>query len=443
MTIADSKGRTRNYLRQITGGAFYKVGAIIASFLSIPLMIGYLGEEQFGIWATLLSVLSWFVFFDFGIGNGLRNKVAELNAKGKMEEAASYIGSGYILLGLVAFFIWIIVSVAAYWLPWNLIFNTNAIAEDVLRETIQIIVFSLALNFWIGLVSCLIGAVQKTSLIAFGQLISNLFVLTVVFFLSKFSEASIRSLAVVYGVSIIISSVVLNIWFFYTHPELRPNFKSDNPFNSQLIKVGINFFIIQLAVLLIFTTDKILITHLFGPRYVTQYESVFKIFSIFTFFHGLITTPLWSSYTDAYYRKDFEWIKKLLLNQVFVFFAICLGAISLALSARWVLELWIGEVVEYNVGLVWSIFALTVVTMWNNIFSIFLNGVNKIFISLRVSMVCMFLNVPISIFLAKNTELGVGAVVVGTVIVLTPGAFLGPIQTHKILNNKDKGIWSK
>lgn len=77
MTEAVSEERTRNYLRQIKGAVAYKAVAMASSFLAIPLMIGYLGQEQFGVWSTLLTVISWVVFFDLGVGNGLRNKVAE------------------------------------------------------------------------------------------------------------------------------------------------------------------------------------------------------------------------------------------------------------------------------------------------------------------------------------------------------------------------------
>jgi O-antigen/teichoic acid export membrane protein len=102
MTEAVSRERTHNYLRQIKGAVVYRAVAMAASFITIPLMIGYLGQEQFGVWSTLLTVMSWIIFFDLGIGNGLRNKVAESLAKNERYEAGSYIASGYTLIGLIA-----------------------------------------------------------------------------------------------------------------------------------------------------------------------------------------------------------------------------------------------------------------------------------------------------------------------------------------------------
>jgi O-antigen/teichoic acid export membrane protein len=85
--------RTRNYFNQVTGSIVYKFFSVIASFFAIPLMIASLGLEKFGIWSTLLTILNWFIFFDLGLGNGLRNRVAERLSLGDSLEAKHYIGA--------------------------------------------------------------------------------------------------------------------------------------------------------------------------------------------------------------------------------------------------------------------------------------------------------------------------------------------------------------
>lgn len=58
-------------------------------------MIRYLGQESFGIWLALLSIMSWVVFFYRGLGNWLRNKFTELLAKADSRQAAAYTSSAY------------------------------------------------------------------------------------------------------------------------------------------------------------------------------------------------------------------------------------------------------------------------------------------------------------------------------------------------------------
>ena len=443
MTADVSKERTRNYLHQIKGAVVYKAVAMLASFLAIPMMIRYLGQEQFGVWSTLLTVMSWIVFFDLGIGNGLRNKVAEALARNDKAEAANYIASGYSLIGLIALLLWAMVTGASFFVPWQAVFNTQAIPEVTLRLTVQVAVFFVVLNFWIGLISAILGAVQKTSMSALGQLISNILALLFVFILTKTTDATITYLAVAYGISLVAANMGLSWWFYRGHTELRPKPYLDKRHISPLLSVGMQFFTIQIAVLIIFTTDKMLISQLFGPEFVTQYDVIFKLFGIVTFLHALITAPLWSAYTDAYHKDDFDWIKKVLYKQIWIFIWIVFLVISIAITAKPFIRIWIGSQIKVDFFLIISMSVLVLATTWLNIFSNFLNGVQKIKVSWVVSIFAMLVNIPISMYLACHTSLGVSSVVIGTICALLPGVFLGPYQVIKIINKRDSGIWGR
>lgn len=431
-----SKERTRNYLRQIKGAAMYKVVAVAATFIAIPLMIGYLGQEQFGVWSTLLTVMSWIVFFDLGVGNGLRNKVAETLAKNEKHEASNYIASGYTLIGLIALAAWTLVTAGAFFVPWQIVFNTQSILESTLRETIQIAAFFIVLNFWIGLITALLGAIQKTSLVALGQLISNVLVLAFVFALAKTTSASISYLALVYGLSLVLANVSLTLWFYRTYPELRPRPYLDKEHVRPLLSVGLQFFTIQLAVLVIFTTDKMLITQLFGPEYVTQYEVVFKLFSVITFAHGMIAMPLWSAYTDAFHRGDLVWIKNMLRKQLVLFFGILLAAFLLAVSAESIIKLWIGPNLKVSSDLIVALAFFVAVSTWNNIFAMIVNGIGKIKLQLYTAVIAMAVNIPLSIILVKQYGLGLSGIVAGTILSLSLAAVALPIQVFGIIGQR-------
>src|SRR6266516_5422311 len=128
-----SKERTHNYIRQIKGSIVFKGLAVAISFFAVPLMIRYLGQEQFGVWSTLLSVMSWIVFFDLGLGNGLRNKLAESIAKNEKAEASSYISSAYTLIGLISIASFAVMAVITFMIPWQRVFNTHSVTEATLR----------------------------------------------------------------------------------------------------------------------------------------------------------------------------------------------------------------------------------------------------------------------------------------------------------------------
>lgn len=437
MSEAVSKERTRNYVRQIKGAVVYKAVAMLASFLAIPLMIRYLGQEQFGVWSTLLSVMSWIVFFDLGIGNGLRNKVSEALAKNEKTEAANYIASGYSLIGLIAFALWLIVTALSFFIPWQIIFNTQAIPEATLRLTVQIAAFFIVMNFWVGLVGALLGAVQKTSLTALGQLVTNALALLLVFTLVKSTDASIIYLAVVYGISLVIANVLLSLWFYQQHRELCPRPYLDRQHVQPLLSLGLQFFTIQLAVLVIFTTDKILITQLFGPQYVTQYEVVFKLFSVITFAHTLISAPLWSAYTDAYHRGDFAWIKHMLHKQMMIFGGIVLAVIIVGMGAKSVIALWIGRELEVSLPLVVTMGLFVMVSTWNNVYAMLVNGIGKIKAQIYTAVIAMLLNIPLALIFTKYFTLGISGVVLATCVSLLFAAVVLPIQVHRMIRRSE------
>jgi O-antigen/teichoic acid export membrane protein len=438
MTADVSKERTRNYLQQIKGAVVYKAVAMLVSFLAIPMMIRYLGQEQFGVWSTLLTVMSWIVFFDLGVGNGLRNKVAEALAKNDKAEAANYIASGYSLIGLIALVLWVLVTGASFFVPWQSVFNTQAIPEATLRLTVQGVVFFVVLNFWIGLISAILGALQKTAMTALSQLISNVLALLFVFVLSKTTDATITYLALAYGVSLVIANIGLSWWFYQGHPELRPKPYLDKQHVNPLLSVGLQFFTIQIAALIIFTTDKILITQLLGPEYVTQYDVIFKLFGLITFAHALISAPLWSAYTDAYHRNDMKWIKIMLHKQLIIFGGVMVATFTMVLLTKPIIAIWIGHEMTVSQPLVISIGLFVLVSTWNNIYAMFVNGIGQIKLQLYTAVIAMVINVPLAVFFVKWFDLGLSGVVLATVVSLLLAAVALPIQVNQIIRPRTR-----
>lgn len=431
-----SRERTRNYISQIKGSFVFKGLAVAASFFAVPLMIRYLGQEQFGVWSTILSVMSWIVFFDLGIGNGLRNKIAEALAKNDFAEASRYISSGYSLIGFISLFLFVVMAIANSFIPWQKVFNTTIVTEDMLRYSVLISAFFIFLNFWLSLINQILNAVQKTSAIVFGQFISNALALAFAFALMKLTDASLLYLAVAYGISLISTNSLLSLWFYRKRRDLIPKLSLDTRHIRPLLSLGLQFFVIQVAVLVIFTTDKILITQLFGPQYVTQYDVVFKLFGTITIVYSLITAPLWSSYTDAYHRGDFAWIKGILRKQFVIFGLIVLAAMVMVAMAKPIIALWIGDDLEVSMPLIISMGAFILVSTWNNIFSYFVNGIGEIKLQLFSSAIAMLLNIPLAIFFTKYLGFGIDGIVLATCVSLSLFAVLGPFQVYAILKNK-------
>ena len=63
-----------------------KASAVAHLFLSVPFVLTALGPTRFGAWATLVALVSFAGFLDFGVGNGAMNLVAAAYGRGAKGE---------------------------------------------------------------------------------------------------------------------------------------------------------------------------------------------------------------------------------------------------------------------------------------------------------------------------------------------------------------------
>jgi O-antigen/teichoic acid export membrane protein len=432
-----SKARSLNYLNQLKGSALYKIGAIAATFLALPLMIKYLGAEQFGVWATMLTLITWVMLFDLGIGNGLKNKVAESLAQNNTEQAAEYVSTAYGLIGLISLGLFIIFLFATIWLPWQSVFNTKAITEADLKSSVIALSFFIFFNFWISLVNQIYHGLQKSSVVVLGQCISNFFALIFIFILNHFTSSSIFLMVCAYGFALVLANVALNLLLFKEFKLLAPTKKK---FCTERIKpllsLGIKFFLIQLAGLVIFMTDKVVITQLLGPENVTPYEVLFKLFSVLTIIHSIIIIPLWPAYSDAYNRGDLDWIRRNIRQQLKIAFLLFIGAVLLAIIGPIIVDIWIGNEVAVSSSLYYIFTLFIVFSVWSNVFAYFVNAINKLNLQLCTAIIAAIINIPLSVYFVRSLNMGLEGVLLATVISLSIFSFLGPIQVYRLLNEQ-------
>ena len=417
----------------------------ILILLLVPVSLRCLTSSEYGIWLTLTSITAWFVSLDFGIGNGLRNKLAEALAAEDLELGKIYTSTAYAYLTLFFGFLYLIFLFIHPHLNWIRIFNASAELGNTL-PTLVLIVFSLFfLNFILKLVTAIPLADQKPALNGLFNFLNNLFTVGAIYLLSYTEYASLLNLGIISSMMpAIIYSIASIIFFTGSYKKIRPSLKYiKSAYSRKLLTLGFRFFIIQIASIIIFTTDNLIITQIFTPADVTIYNIAFKYFNTAVLVLGVILMPFWSAYTEAYAKKDFGWIKNVtrqLLKAWILFAAI---VVVMLLMAKPVYRIWVGAEIQIPrmLSILMAIYAI--IYMWNSIYANFLNGVGKIQLQLYTAVTIGVLNIPLSILFAKYLQLGVSGVILATIICLLPSAMWSPIQYWKIVNQKATGIWNK
>jgi O-antigen/teichoic acid export membrane protein len=151
--------------------------------------------------------------------------------------------------------------------------------------------------------------------------------------------------------------------------------------------------------------------------------------------------PLWSAFTEAWVKKDMDWIKGTLRKLQIWWIVMSVGTSILVICSDFVYRIWVGNEIKipFAMSLVMAVYII--INAWNGIYSQFLNGVGKVRLQLLLAVIGSALNIPFAIFLAKNT--GIYGVILATTIISLASAIFAPIQCKKIINNKASGIWAK
>lgn len=442
-----SKGHERSLRakKNIAASFFLKGVNIIISFFLVPMTLDYINPTKYGIWLTISSVLGWFAFFDIGLGNGLRNKFAEALANSDLEAARSYVSTTYAILLILITNVYLIVIVLNPILNWTDILNTPVEMESELRTLVIIVFGFFSLQFVFKLVGTIITADQRPAIAnSFGP-ISSIIALIIIYILTKTTTGSLIYLGATISACPVVVLALASLFFFMgEYKYCRPSVKYiDFKHSGELFGLGIQFFIIQIACLIIYATDNIIITQLFGPLEVTAYNIAYKYFGIVTMIFGVIAMPFWSAYTEAYAHNDVKWIKSVTNKLVCIFFVLIIAIITMLLSSKIFYRFWIGDRVKIPVilSIFMGIYALLIT--WSSIFSFFINGVGKIRLQLYFAIIEATINIPLSVFFAKTLGLGSAGVILATCFCISIGCIFLPIQYLKIINNKAVGIWGK
>lgn len=417
--------------------------SILCSLMLVPLTLNYLSADQYGVWLTLNSIVTWFNVCEIGIGMGLKNKLGEALAVKDYELGKRYVSLTYVLLALIMLVFFSIFLVSAYLLNWNKILNIETLSNGQLIEFVIIVVFFFCLSFILKTMSIILEADQRVSYSSFMSVIGTIVILAVIWIMTKTMEPSLSRVAFVFCSVPVFITIIGSIYFFSgRYHMIKPSFKNlDFSYAKNLIGLSLNFFVLQVSSIVVFTTSNLIITQTIGPYDVTVYNICFKYFNIITLFFSLILSPMWPAYTNAFALGDIEWIKNGLKKFVMIWIGASMITFLLLVCSPIFYKLWVGDSVfiPFSLSVVMAIYI--VISSWNNIFAQMLAGVGKIRLSIINSVLNAIIFVPICIYLIKTFGI-IGAPLAMTVTILT-STFWQPVQCYKIVNRTAKGIWNK
>lgn len=439
-----------NRLKTISGNKYnsdvllnflFRIISTILSLVYVKLCIMCLGANEYGLWATISSVVSWMGCGDLGIGNGIRNQVAYAYGKNNDMRIKSIIATGANCIIVVAGFLFAIMILIC-----EILFRID-ILDISLRIPMYITGFIFCINMILGISQSISFGYQKSWLVSLTYCIGVLIsCCSVGGLIISDSIINLVTFSIVNGICMLLPNVLLLVILkrediVVFSPIIKKYYNS--LLKDEIVTKGIGFFIIQISALVLYSTDNVIINYLFNGSAVTEYSIITKIYETGSGFFSILLISLWSAVTFHASCNDYKWIYSKLkqLLKIWLFFSF--GVIFVSISLNNIVKIWLGNnavIYENNMILLFCIYCL--LTTFSAIFVNILNGLGIIKLQIVLSFCAAIVNVPLSIYLAKICNLGILGVKLGTFLCIIITSIFIPVQTIVFLKRRLK-IYNK
>ena len=410
--------RTRKINRNVVYSAVIRGVGILISLALVPMTLGYLNAYEYGIWITLNSILTWINFFDIGLGNGLRNKLTEAIAHKDFRLGQIYVSSTFFLMTIIALIMCGMAMIANMFINWNSVLNVDSSVNN-LSLVVGVTLISICINFVVRTIGTVYLSFQQTwingALGCLGSFLSLIWILIL-----KYTTApSLLLVAFAYSFSpVIVYLAAYPITFYKNYPQIRPKISAiKSKYFKDLGGLGVKFFFLQIACLVIFSTSNFIVSKLFTPAEVTPYNICFKYFNLIAMAFAIITAPFWSAITDAYAIRDIRWIKLNMRKMGQICLLLSILSLLMILVSKPIFAWLVGAEVAIPYSLSLSIAVYTAVHLWVTLFCCYSNGTGKLrgqLISMTIAAVCF---IPLAVAMGKT--LGVIGVSYAMALVLS------------------------
>lgn len=425
--------------KNVVGSFVVQGAALILALFTLPAYIRFFENQLIlGVWFTVLSVISWILNLDLGIGNGLRNRLVVALAKNDRAGARRYISSAYVIALGIVLFLGLSVAVSFRFIDWNgfLGVPTEVIEGGVLAETATIATIGILVQFALRLIVSVLYALQMSAVTGLVNLANSAGMLLVVLTMTSGSNSEklillAKASVVSTNLPLLVASVVV---FSTILRDCSPRVGLfDGPLAWDVAKEGGKFFGLQVSYMLIVNTDAFLISRFAGPQYVVDYQIYSRFFFLFSSVFILALAPVWSAVTQAFAQGDLDWIERLYLRMRRMAFAALIGILSLWVSLQWLVDLWLGSnsiVVNMGYSLLFAV--LSAEMIWIGVLSSVVNGLGRLRVQLLSYGIGALIKLPVALMATQGLASWVG-IILATAIALLPYSILQPIRLNRYL----------
>jgi O-antigen/teichoic acid export membrane protein len=417
-----AQGRSDERYRRIAWSTalstFGRVVGLATGVISVPLVGGYLGDDRYGMWLQASSFVAALGPLDLGIGLGLMTVVSDAYGRGDREAARRAISTAAAMLSLIGALVIVVFGVAYFAVPWDRVFSVHtqpAISEA--GPAAAVLVGAFALGLPLGIVGTVQMAHQTGYISSGWAIIGNLgSFLALLLIIAVHGSLPLLMLGMT---CVSLPVALLNGWFLFRRhrPWLMPRLRDvDFRAGRGLLRVGSFFIVLQIAGLVAYSLDNVVIAQIMGAGAVKEYAVPTKLFVLAPTLLSYALVPLWPAYRESMARGDSAWVKRTLRRSLILAALVNIpSSLVLIIVGPAVIQVWApGLHLHPSLLLMLGLGTWTIINTVNGPFAMLLNGANIIGFQAACAILMAIANVTISILLVQR--IGVSGAIWGSVI---------------------------
>jgi ADP-heptose:LPS heptosyltransferase/O-antigen/teichoic acid export membrane protein len=394
-----------------------KLITLLVNAISLPLTVRYLGPEQYGIWVTISTTIVMFAVMDLGVAFTLTNLIARAYADDDRAAAQRYYATAFwtstvisTTVGAIAILLWPRID-------WGTIFHVHDVVliRDVSRYAAVALGFFL-LSIPLNLVHRVLGGYQQTQITNYFNMFRNALSLVAILVVVRL-HGSLFMLILIYSSSLIAGTLGLNLWMNlwdrrWIFPS--PRYVRRDAIGN-LLGSGSGFLLLQIAGLIVFNSDNIVITHYLGAAAVAPYSVTWRLAAYAVVLQNAVSPSLWPAYSEAYARGDLAWMRKTFWRMARVIgWTTFSGLFLFAIFGHMLIGWYVGPAATPTYALLWAICGWTMISACMDLEACLLAAIGRIHAQGILSLIAAAINILLSIYLVKRIG-SIGAVA-GTAI---------------------------
>jgi len=441
--LQNGNGRSDIVKKNIVGSLLIKGFSILISLVLVPLTLGYVSSELYGIWLTLSSIMLWLSFFDVGFTLGLKNKLAEAIAINEWEKGKSLVSTTYFMMIILFIPFCFILEVVIPFIDWSAFLNVDAKYNEEITKALYVLAGCFCLQMIVNVLTAVVAAFQKVAMSSLFSVIGNALSVIAIWVLTKTCSPSLVNLAFSISTMPVIVFIIASIVLYSrSFKRVAPSVGAiQKKYIRDLFGLGYKFFLIQVQVVVLYQTTNVLISNVSGPNEVTFYNIAYKYLGIAMMIYTIILNPLWPAFTDSYAKGDFQWMNSIYKKMSKIYVLSVFVMFLMVVVSPFIYRVWVGDSVKIPMYMTIAVFIYMTIHSWDSLQVNMINGIGAIKLQTYVVLIGLIIHIPMSLLLGK--WLGALGVIVSMILINIIYSSVFTIQLHKILTKSANGIWLK